>query len=307
MWISPVENGHLQATGVDARGRKQYRYHARWRESRDEQKYERMIAFAEALPRIRKRIRRDLGLRRLPRRKVVAAVIKLLETTLIRVGNDEYAKSNNSFGLTTMQDEHVQVKGSRICFNFNGKSGVERQIDLSDRRLAQIVAKCQDLPGQELFQYVSPDGKVHDIGSSDVNEYLHDIAGQEFTAKDFRTWAGTALAAQALQEIEDFDTQATAKRNITKAIEKVAAQLGNTKAICRKCYVHPAIIESYLDRSLLTTLKKQTEKELSDHLHSLSPEEAAVLKLLRQRMERELGGNHSKGHRRPRGSRAKAN
>jgi DNA topoisomerase I len=305
VWICAADNGHLQATGFDARRRKQYRYHPQWRESRDELKYERMIAFAEALPKIRKRVRRDLALKRLSRKKVTAAVIRLLEYTLIRVGNEEYAKTNNSFGLTTMLDKHVHVAGSHICFEFRGKSGVEHHIDLTDRRLAHIVSQCQHLPGQELFQYVSDDGQVQDISSSDVNEYLHEVAGQEFTAKDFRTWAGTALAAQALQEIEEFDTQAAAKRNITQAIEKVAARLGNTKAICRKCYIHPAVIAAYLDKTLVATLKKQAEKELSENIHSLSPEEAAVLALLRQRMERELSGTN--GRRRSRKARARSN
>ncbi len=288
MWICPIENGHLQATGFDARKRKQYRYHPRWREVRDDSKYEKMIAFARALPKIRKRVARDLKRRGLPREKVLAAVVKLLETTLIRVGNDEYARDNESFGLTTMRDRHAEVKGSRIRFDFRGKSGIEREIDIRDARLAKVVRECQDLPGQELFEYVDEQGQVRDVGSSDVNDYLHEIAGDGFSAKDFRTWAGTALAAQALQEFEDFDSEAGAKRNITRAIERVAERLGNTKAVCRKCYVHPAIIDAYLDRSLVATLKAKTEKVLRSSLSTLSPEEAAVLALLQQRMQRQL-------------------
>ncbi len=296
VWICTDENGHLQATGRDARGRKQYRYHPRWRAARDENKYERLIAFANILPRIRRRAARDLRHRNLPREKVLAAVVKLLETTLIRVGNDEYAKSNGSFGLTTMQDKHVQVKGETIRFEFRGKSGIEHEIDLEDQRLARIVRQCQDLPGQELFQYVDEEGHVCDVDSGDVNEYLREISGLDITAKDFRTWAGTALAAQALQECEDFDSQAAAKRNITRAIERVAQRLGNTKAICRKCYVHPAIFEAYMDRSLIKLLKRRTERELRTSLADLSSEEAAVLALLQQRMQQQLTPG-SKKHR----------
>jgi DNA topoisomerase-1 len=204
------------------------------------------------------------------------------------VGNDEYARSNDSFGLTTMRDKHAEVRGSKIRFEFRGKGGVEHEIDIQDPRLAKIVRQCQDLPGQELFEYVDENNKIRDVGSSDVNEYLHEIAGQDFSAKDFRTWAGTALAAEALQEFEDFDSQAGAKRNVTRAIERVAERLGNTKAVCRKCYIHPAIIDAYMDRSLVATLKAHTEKELRHSLSRLPPEEAAVLAMLQQRMERQL-------------------
>lgn len=288
VWICPNPKGHLQATGLDARGRKQYRYHPQWRETRDELKYQRMIAFAEALPRIRERVERDLALHGLPRDKVLAAVVRLLETTLIRVGNDEYARENASFGLTTLRNHHARVEGARIHFEFRGKSGVEHEIDLKDPRLARIVARCQDLPGQELFGYVDEDGTPRDIGSTDVNGYLREITGQGFTAKDFRTWAGTVLAAMALQEFEEFDSRAAAKRNITRAIEQVAARLGNTRTVCRKCYIHPAVIDSYMDRTLLETLKARTEAELSRNVSTLTPEEAAVLALLRQRTESEL-------------------
>lgn len=288
VWICPRANGHLQATGRDARGRKQYRYHPKWREAQDQSKYERVIAFAQTLPKIRRAVARDLGKRGLTREKVLAACVKLLETTLIRVGNDEYARDNESFGLTTMQDEHVEVRGATVRFDFRGKHGIEHEIDFKDRQLAAIVHACRELPGQELFQYVDGSGAVRDVGSGDVNDYLREISGEDFTAKDFRTWAGTALAAQALQEFEDFDSKAAAKRNVTKAIERVAERLGNTQAICRKCYVHPAVIEAYMERSLVQMLKRRTERELRGTLHRLSSEEAAVLALLQQRMELEL-------------------
>lgn len=288
VWICPDSRGHLQATGYDARGRKQYRYHPRWREARDQLKYERVMAFARALPGIRKRVERDLRRKRLPREKVLAAVVRLLENTLIRVGNDEYARNNGSYGLTTLRDEHVEVNGKSICFEFRGKSGKEREIDLEDRRLARIVAECQDLPGQELFQFVDDQGQVRDVGSADVNDYLREVSGQEFTAKDFRTWAGTVLAAQALREFEDVDSQAAAKRNVVRAVERVAERLGNTKAVCRKCYIHPTIFAAYLDRSLVKQLKIESQRELREQLAELPPEEAAVLALLQRRMDREL-------------------
>jgi DNA topoisomerase-1 len=278
----------LQATGLDARRRKQYRYHPRWREVRDETKYVRLIAFAKALPKIRRRVKRDLAHHGLTREKVLAAVVRLLETTLIRVGNEEYAKTNKSFGLTTMRNKHAEVNGSKVAFDFRGKSGVEHEITIDDPRLANVVRKCQDLPGQELFAFLDEHGQSHDIGSSDVNEYLREISSHDFTAKDFRTWAGTALAAQALQEFEDFDSKAAAKRNITFAIERVAERLGNTKAVCRKCYVHPAVIDAYMDRTLIKTLKTRAERELRRRLKSLPSEEAAVLSLLQQRMEQQL-------------------
>jgi DNA topoisomerase-1 len=300
VWICPTPDGHLQATGRDARGRKQYRYHPRWREAQDQHKYERIIAFAEALPKIRRAVARHLRKRGLPREKVLAATVKLLETTLIRVGNDEYARDNRSFGLTTMHDKHVKIRGPTIRFDFRGKHGIEHEIDLKDRRLAGIVHACRDLPGQELFQYVDEAGAVCDVGSGDVNDYLREISGQDFTAKDFRTWAGTALAARALQEFQDFDSTAAAKRNITRAIEHVAERLGNTQAICRKSYVHPAIIEAYMDRSLVKTLKRRAERELRGTLHRLSSEEAAVLALLQQRMEHELtDGGKRRMHAKP--------
>ena len=284
VWISPRANTHLQATGRDARGRKQYRYHAKWREIRDETKYNRMVAFAQALPGIRERAARDLARPGLPREKVMAAVVRLLETTLIRVGNEEYARTNNSFGLTTMKDEHAEIDGSTLRFAFRGKSGKEHSVDIRDRRLANIVKRCQDLPGEDLFQYVDDDGQPQSIGSADVNDYLREISGEDFTAKDFRTWAGTVLAAMALQAFEEFDSEAQAKRNIVSAIQSVAERLGNTPAVCRKCYVHPAIIEAYADGTMLRTLEHRAEHELSGDVATLRPEEAAVLALLQQRL-----------------------
>ena len=283
VWICPHANGHLQAVGRDAKGRKQYRYHAGYRSARDEAKFGRLVAFGKALPRIRRIVARDMARPGLPRRKVLAAVVKLLETSLIRVGNEEYAKSNNSFGLTTLQDDHVEVEGGLIKFEFRGKSGIDHEIDVNDRRLAKIVKACQDLPGQELFQYVDEDGQVRDVTSTDVNEYLREITGDDFTAKDFRTWAGTVLAALALQEFHAFDTKAEAKRNVMSAIRSVAQRLGNTPAVCRSCYVHPRVIDAYLQGTTLDTMRRRTAAAMADVKH-LRPEEAAVLALLRRRL-----------------------
>jgi DNA topoisomerase-1 len=284
VWICPYENGHIQAVGRDGRRRKQYRYHPRWREVRDEAKYGKMLLFGQLLPRIRTRVATDLALPGLSREKVLAAIVRLLETTLIRVGNEEYAKQNKSFGLTTLRDRHARVNGSRILFRFQGKSGIKHEIDLTDRRLARIVKKSQDLPGQELFQYLDENGEVRDVRSEDVNEYLREIAGEEITAKDFRTWAATNLAAIALQELEAVDSKAKMKRNVTKAIEAVAKMLGNTPAICRKCYVHPAVVDGYLDGTLAEALKRRAEAELRDNIAGMKPEEVAVLAFLRHRL-----------------------
>lgn len=280
VWVCPSANGHLQATGRDVKGRKQYRYHPAWREARDETKYNKLIAFGKVLPQIRAKASMDLGLPGLPRSKVLAAVVFLLEGTLIRVGNEEYARNNDSFGLTTMRDQHVKIKGSSMRFSFRGKSGVKHAIDLNDRRLAKVVARCQAVPGQELFQYLDDAGQRHTISSHDVNTYLKELSGDDFTAKDFRTWAGTIMAAQALKQFEAFDSQAQAKRHVVKAIEDVAKRLGNTKAVCRKCYIHPAVLDAYLSGSLVETLSRKVQKELRTKLHDLSPEEAAVLAFL---------------------------
>jgi DNA topoisomerase-1 len=284
VWICPRANGHLQATGSDAKGRKQYKYHSNWRAVRDEAKFEKLLSFAEALPKIRVQVDEDMRQRSLTRRKVLATVVRLLEVSLIRIGNQEYAKENKSFGLTTMRNRHVEVDGSSVRFQFRGKSGKRHVVELSDRRLATIVRKCQDLPGQQLFEYLAPTGEVAPISSEDVNDYLQTITGQPFTAKDFRTWAGTVLAAIALGKMEEVDSQAMAKKNVVAAIEVVAGMLGNTVAICRKCYIHPAITASYLDGTLAGTLRVKADSALSHHLHELKPEEAAVLALLRQEL-----------------------
>lgn len=290
VWICPSANGHLQATGRDARGRKQYRYHARWREVRDETKYGRMIAFAEALPRIRRRVERDLERPGLEREKVLATVVRLLETTLIRVGNEEYARANDSFGLTTLRNRHVEVNGSTLRFEFYGKSGRRHRITLDDPRLARIVKRCRDIPGYELFQYLDDDGERRSIDSTDVNEYLREAAGEEFTAKDFRTWGGTVLAAIALCGFEPCDCEAEAKKNVARAIEMVAERLGNTPAVCRKCYVHPAVIEAYLEElqgMRLGPLEVSDDEELPASLSELRREETRVLAFLRERLSLE--------------------
>jgi DNA topoisomerase-1 len=287
VWICPSPRGHIQATGRDVRGRKQYRYHTRWREVRDETKYHRMIAFALVLPNLRARVDEDLRRPGLPREKVLATVLRLLETTLVRVGNEEYARQNDSFGLTTLRDEHAEIDGSTIRFRFRGKSGKEHEVDVRDRRVARIVQRCQDLPGNELFQYVDEQGQVVKVTSGDVNEYLRSVTGDDFSAKDFRTWAGTVLAARALSELSAFDSAADAKRNVVKAIEEVAKRLGNTRAICKRCYVHPAIIDAYLEGAMIDVLRQRAEAELATELAHLPPEEAAVLGLLQQRLARE--------------------
>ncbi|HEY6084803.1 MAG TPA: hypothetical protein VIU63_05370 [Nitrospira sp.] len=287
VWICKSPDGHLQATGRDARGRKQYRYHSRWREVRDGNKYERMIAFGRALPVIRAHVEKDLARRGLPREKILATVVRLLEVTPIRVGNEEYARQNDSFGLATMRDRHVRVNGSALRFQFRGKSGIIHSVDLEDRRLAQIVRQSRDLPGYELFQYIDEAGERRTIDAADVNAYLKSIAGDEFTAKDFRTWAGTVLAARALREFSTVDSHAQAKRNVLRAVESVAKRLGNTKAVCRKCYIHPDVVNAYLDGRLLESLNRKAGRELHSKLHDLPPEEAAVLTLLVQGLQKD--------------------
>jgi len=277
VWICMSPSGHLQSTGRDARGRKQYRYHARWREVRDETKYARLALFGAALPRIRRRVARDLKVPGLPRRKVLALLIRLLETTLIRVGNEEYVRSNGSFGLTTLRDKHADVNGSTVRFRFRGKSGKVHEVDLNDRRLAGLVKRCQELPGHELFQYLDEEGQTRTVGSADVNEYLREISGQDFTAKDFRTWAGTMLAAETLLG----GGQRAARRGrkaVTSAVQCVAARLGNTVAVCRKCYIHPAIFECFLAGTLAGELNWHCQKRTAA-LPSREAE-AALLKFL---------------------------
>ena len=284
VWICPSPHGHLQATGRDDRGRKQYRYHERWREERDQNKYEKMVVFGRALPKIRRRIKRDLQRRGLPREKVLATVVQLLEKTFIRDRESGICEENKSFGLTTMRNRHVGVKGARLRFRFRGKSGQEHDIGTEDKRVAKIVKKLQELPGQEVFQYLDEEGVRQRITSEDVNEYLQEITGEKFTAKDFRTWAGTVMAAMALQAQETFENQSQARKNVKAAIGAVAKMLGNTPAICRKCYVHPAVLETYLDGNLIEGLKKKTEQTLKDSLGDLRSEEAAVLAFLQERL-----------------------
>jgi DNA topoisomerase-1 len=284
VWICPWPNGHLQASGRDARGRKQYRYHVRWRRHRDEDKFERMLAFAKVLPRLRERCDADLGRPGLPREKVLAAIVRLLELTLIRVGNDEYARLNRSFGLTTLRDRHARVEASAIRFRFRGKGGQVHEVGLRDRRLAAVIRRCQELPGQGLFQYVDEDGESRDVSSDDVNEYLRDASGGDFTAKDFRTWAGTVLAYRALRALQPADSGAQAKRNVVEAMRRTAGHLGNTPAVARNSYVHPAVLEAYLDGAIPSALVEAAEEQATPPAGASAEEEAAVRRLLRQRL-----------------------
>jgi DNA topoisomerase I len=281
VWICPSPNGHIEATGRDARRRKQYRYHDRWRELRDENKFARLADFAKALPNIRRRVAKDIKLPGLPRQKVLATIVRLLERTLMRVGNEEYARENKSFGLTTIRNRHVTVNGAQLRFRFRGKSGRQHKVDVTDRRIAKIVSKLQDLPGQDLFQYVNDDGDVQDVASHDVNDYLREITGENFTAKDFRTWAGTVLAAIALNAQHKFESEKEAKANVKNAICAVAELLGNTPAICRKCYVHPDVIEFYLAGISIAGLTRAHKRPKGLHFRSA---EVAVLKFLRTRV-----------------------
>ena len=251
VWISPQPDGHLQAVGRDAKGRKQYRYHPRWRAFRDEDKYGRLAAFGGALPEIRRRVDEDLSRRGLPIEKVLATVVRLLDATLIRVGNDEYARLNESYGLTTMLDEHADIEGSRARFHFRGKSGKVHEVAIQDRRLARVIKRCQDLPGDQLFQYIDDAGVVRDVDSSHVNDYLREVAGQDFTAKDFRTWGGTVLAARLLREEGVPTSETDAKRRVVAVVKEVSRHLGNTPAVARRSYIHPAVVDAYLDQSLL--------------------------------------------------------
>jgi len=277
VWISPSPLGHIQATGRDARGRKQYRYHERWREVRDEAKYGRLGDFAKALPRIRERIDADLARAGIPRERVLATAIRILEETFMRVGNVEYARANGSFGLTTLRAKHVDVDGSRIVFRFRGKSGKDHEVDMRDRRLARVISRLEQLPGQELFRYLDDDGELRTIGSDDVNEYLREISHEDVSAKDFRTWAGTVLAARALAVLGPARNERIANKRVVQAIDVVAARLGNTRAICRKCYVHPGILDAYMKGDLPAALARP---ERARRGHALSTHEAAVAALL---------------------------
>ena len=288
VWICRDPRGHLQAVGRDARGRKQYRYHAEWRAIRDEAKYGKMLLFGQKLPEIRAHVQRDLGLPGLPRRKVLATVVALLEKTLMRVGNEEYTRTNKSFGLTTLRNRHARIRGTEVVLDFRAKHGIQQHVELRDRRLAGILKRLQDIHGQELFQYLDEDEQRHGISSQDVNEYLHEISGEDITAKDFRTWAATNLAALALHELERFDSHAKAKKNLLHAVEKVSKLLGNTPAMCRKCYIHPAIFDGYLDGSLVEALKQRAEAALEPQAAAhtdLTAEEVAVVAFLSRKLE----------------------
>lgn len=274
VWISPKAHGHLQATGRDARGRKQYRYHAKWRSTRDENKFDRLLEFGQALPRIRRRVARDLRRRGLPREKVLAAIVRLLDTTLIRVGNEEYRRDNGSFGLTTFRDRHASITGASVCFQFAGKSGQHHSVEVEDARVSLIVRRCQDLPGQKLFQYRDTEGRRHPVTSTDINDYLREIGGGEFTAKHFRTWAGTVLAAECLSRL-GAKSRRSRNAQVRSAIEVVAGRLGNTPGICRKCYVHPLVLERFMSNSL-----GRSARSGSVNAGNLRAAERAVLQIL---------------------------
>lgn len=281
VWICPISNGHIQASGRDAKGRKQYRYHERWRATRDENKYGCMVAFGNALPRMRETVRSHLSLQGLPREKVLALVVRLLEATGIRVGNEEYARKNKSFGLTTLRTKHVDVNGAPIRFKFRGKAGKEHSIDYRDKRIAKIVARMSDLPGHELFQYLDSDGVLHGVNSTDVNEYIQQVAGAEFSAKDFRTWTGTVITLQELMGLDSATTAAHAKRNVVAAVRNVATRLGNTVAICRKCYIHPVVVETYMDVTSWGQVA-QAIVDQSEATPGLESNEVALLRLLQK-------------------------
>ena len=288
VWICPDPNGHIQATGRDARGRKQYRYHPRWRARRNDAKFERIVAFARLLPRIRRRCDRDLARRSLSQEKVLAAVVRLLELTLIRVGNDEYARLNRSFGLTTLQGRHVSVEGSSIRFQFRGKSGRRHEVGLRDRRLANVIRRCEELPGQELFQYVDTDGSPQDVTSDDVNAYLREASGADITTRDFRIWSATVLAYRALSELDPAASEAQAKRNVLAAIRASADGLGNTVAVARNSYVHPAIVDGYLAGELPRLRRRSIESKAGVSSTSIDPAaEAALLRVLQKPLDRD--------------------
>ncbi len=285
VWICPQPNGHLQATGRDARGRKQYRYHKRWREVRDETKFDRMIEFAKALPSIREAVARDIALTGMPREKVLATIVSLMERTAIRVGNEEYARDNDSYGLTTLREEHVDVKGSTVRFHFRGKSGKEHAVEVRDKRIARIIKKSQDLPGQQLFEYLDDDGMARPVRSEDVNEYLKEISGGDFTAKDFRTWEATMMCALELAALEAQEhAQTERKKLVTEVVTKVAEHLGNTPAVCKKSYIFPGIVDEFVGNGALELIAKAVEKAAP---HALDEHETAVVALIERIIERE--------------------
>lgn len=275
VWICPDPMGHMQATGRDARGRKQYRYHLRWREIRDSNKYERILSFGASLPKLRACLEQNLALRGMPREKVMALVVQLLESTLIRVGNSRYARENRSYGLTTLRTRHVDVRGTAIRFQFRGKSGVEHQVTLKNQRLARIMRRCMELPGQHLFQYVDENGQRHAVNSSDVNQFLREMTGGDFTAKDYRTWAGSALALEHLRKRE-CQPEAVARRNLVETVKEVSRQLGNTPAVCRQCYIHPDVLDAFASGELARLPRARKRKWMSS-------EEVALLNFLTER------------------------
>lgn len=285
VWICPDENGHIQATGRDARGRKQYIYHPDYRAWREQDKFAHILQFAVRLPKLRQRVREDLNKRKLSRELVLATAVRVIEQTLVRVGNDTYARQNKSYGLTTLREKHLDYEGHTIRLHFKGKSGQEVDTTLRDRRVETVLRKMEGLPGQHLFQYLDEDGEPHRIQSADVNGYIRETMGEEFSAKDFRTWAATVLAALALLEYEAAETKKVQQSNVKRAIERVARRLGNTPTVCRKSYVHPEVIDGYLDGTLAGVLKRKVEEEIEDG--DLTGDEKAVLRFLRRRIERE--------------------
>jgi DNA topoisomerase I len=292
VWICPVPNGHLQATGRDARGRKQYRYHKRWREVRDESKFDRMLAFAKALPEMRRRVDEDLARPGLPREKVLATIVRLLELTLVRVGNDEYAKTNKSYGLTTLLERHVRVDGSTVRFRFRGKSGRTHDVDVRDRRLANIVRKLVEIPGQDLFEYIDDEGQAHAVRSQDVNDYLREISGGDFSAKDFRTLAATVLCAATLADFEASKTQKEARDNVAAVVSAVAERLGNTPTVCKKAYIHPLLIDEYLSAGVLRLLRAHVkDTNLRSGLHE---DELRVIRTIERLLKRYAASSSAK-------------
>ena len=289
-WYCPFPNGHIQATGMDARGRKQYRYHAQWRETRDANKYERMLAFSVVLPKLRSRVARDLKLDGMPRNKVLATVVRLLDTTLIRVGSEEYARENRSYGLTTLRKRHLKVSAGMLRFRFRGKSGIEHDVAVSDARVARIVKRCMDLPGQDLFQYLDADGTRHSVSSSDINDYLREITGADFTAKDYRTWAGSVFALAALRRLK-WETVTEARRHVVDTIKKVTQLLHNTPTVCHKCYVHPAVIDAFEAGELAETMPASRRRGLRTDEAAL----AIFLEKEAKRRTREAARKNRKG------------
>jgi DNA topoisomerase-1 len=282
VWICPLENGHIQATGFDLRKRKQYRYHELWNRLRDETKYHRLYEFGKLLPKLRLRVERDMAVKELTQQKVLATIISLMERTYIRVGSNEYEKKNGSYGLTTLKDKHVAITGDKIFFSFKGKKGVEQQISLKNKRLARMVKQCRDIPGKELFQYYDADGQHRSIDSGMVNQYIHEAAGADFSAKDFRTWAGSVHALQAFRSLGEALTASENKKNIVAALDEVSKKLGNTRAVCKKYYVHPALIKLYEENNLAGYLSELDKLEEPDDKTGLTAEEQVLMKILRQ-------------------------